>query len=104
MPSAATSSTNVAEASSSKAAPSPTLYVKNIEGKVKKPGTFLPFPPPILSSRIPLTNTFHSDFLPPPLESRTKTSAPLAFLHLRSCTGRSSHKSSWYERPSIHRI
>ncbi|KAJ1019233.1 hypothetical protein NDA13_006153 [Ustilago tritici] len=37
MPSAATSSTNGAEASNSKAAPSPTLYVKNIEGKVKKP-------------------------------------------------------------------
>ncbi|SOV07678.1 related to U2 small nuclear ribonucleoprotein B [Ustilago sp. UG-2017a] len=36
MSSAATSSTNGAEASSSKAAPSPTLYVKNIEGKVKK--------------------------------------------------------------------
>lgn len=43
----ATASSSKAASNGSTAAPSPTLYVKNIEGKVKKPGKL----------RIPLRNS-----------------------------------------------
>lgn len=106
MPSASSSKPNGgAEASSSTAAPSPTLYVKNIEGKVKKPGKSFPSQHHLLlHSSLPLTHSqtfFHPSSYPLNF-GRVEETTPFSILHLRSYYRRRCNTSILYARTSIH--
>lgn len=101
-----------ADASGSTAAPSPTLYVKNIESKVKKPGMLLSQSLLLDSFFILWCSCFIDSFSLSPLVLdycvlvvvRIAASAVLAFLYLRTGAGCGGDARTRDARSSIYRL